>query len=154
MALLLAMTMVLPGAIERTVAGSYRHGQWSGECFRDGTLRGMGDEICRARWAGNVDVRFDRDADRLSLLVSPRARAPSRCARGADIAALQLTGPARTERVARAIAAAIRALPAACRVPHRVTPIDRRDLAATLRETDGLIHVAALAPDHKVARRG
>jgi hypothetical protein len=139
--LAIMLVLGLLASHERTVAGSFWHGQWEGECFRDGTLRGMNDEICRARWSGDMDVSFDRDADKLILYVATKPDTGAQCSDLVEIPAHRLAGDSRVTLLANAIRAARRRISADCRVPGRSTVISLRDLRAVLRETDGLIHI-------------
>ena len=122
-------------------AGSFQHGQWQGECFRDGTLRGMDDEFCRARWTGNIDVSFKRDADRLELVISSKNSADQRCAASAVFPASALIGRGREKRLINAIASRARGIARRCGGPARTAPISESNLRATLIETDDLTHL-------------
>ena len=139
--MIVAALLLASSGCPHVVAGSFCHGQWQGECFRDGTLRGMPDEICRARWLGNVTVDLERNADSLSIFIAPRQEHGVRCIESAEISSRALTRPARAQAVSRIVSGLIRRVSKKCPSPSRVTRLNLRDLRATLRETDGLIHI-------------
>ena len=139
--MIFAALILASSGCPHVVAGSFCHGQWQGECFRDGTLRGMNDEICRARWSGNLNVYLERDADKLVVFVFPRNENDVRCSESAEMSSRALADPARAEALFRIVRALTRRIAKKCLVPSHLSSLNLRDLRATLRETDGLIHI-------------
>lgn len=129
-------------AIQSGSIGSFRHGQWQGACFRDGFLAGQDDEVCRAHWTGDIDVSFDRDAAGLTLFVSVANPAGRQCSKLLSFSPRNLARRGRAVRFIAALNAGARTVAKQCAVNARLPTISAQDLRATLRETDGLTHLA------------
>ena len=121
--------------------GSFHHGQWRGEYFRDGFLAGMDDEVCRARWSGNMDVSFDRNADRLTLLLRLNDSSKPECSESASFRNASLAKRGREIRILAYIRSQIREIARRRTGPTHFTPVSAKDLKAALRETDDLAHI-------------
>lgn len=136
--MLLALLLLAAGPGD--FPGLFHHGQWRGTCFRDGTLRGQDDELCRGDWQGNTKIGFERNADRLLVLLSPKGPYRQECVAAVHWSERRARRRDRVPALISAVNSAARAVPTRCGMP-RVLPINARDLAKTLRDTDGLTHV-------------
>lgn len=119
--------------------GVFHHGRWRGQCYRDGFLSGLDHELCTATLSGGVEVRLQRDADKLLIA----ALLPDCAGRQnpTSISSKSLSRPDRTRRVSRAIEDRIGNALKQCHGRTSAPSLSKRDLEATLKQTDGLIHL-------------
>ena len=121
--------------------GVFQHGQWRGQCYQDGFLSGLDHEFCAATLSDGLEVRLERDADKLVIIVIVPDCVDSR--RSTIISSERLSRPDRTDRVSAAIESRIASTLRQCHSLTAAPSIGKRDLEATLKQTDGLIHLGA-----------
>ena len=116
--------------------GVFHHGQWRGQCYRDGFLSGLDHEFCAATLSGDLKVRLERDADKLVILVPSTG-----CKGGWRPKVILSQDLSRTDRTARVLLAIQGHIASQCPGRDATPSLSKRDLEATLKETDGLIHL-------------
>jgi hypothetical protein len=119
--------------------GVFHHGQWRGQCYQDGFLSGLDHEFCAATLSGGLNVRLERDADKLLIIVAPSGCAAGR--RPAVVSSRDLSRPDRTDRVLATIQGHVASTLKPCHGRAATPSLSKRDLDATLKQTDGLIHL-------------
>lgn len=136
LALLLATSLVPKAAIEEATPGEFRHGGWLGRCYRDGTLRGMDKELCRAEMAGDVTISIERDVKQLKLTASVLG---CNAEHGVGyVGAAALASPGRAGLLRLMVETQQKQALKACGNKGKPPKLVMADLEAMLRETDGL----------------
>ena len=133
-----ALALSLALAAQET-PGVIRHGPWEGHCFRAGFLSGMDHELCKASmWAEPSGPGVEIERSREGIRVQPL---PAECGvrtKSSLLPAAALTGRDRAAVAVKFIRARIRAALMACKKTLPLPALLESDMAAVLRDSDGL----------------
>ena len=130
----------------------FKHGAWTGRCFREGYLAGRDHELCQAEIFVESGAQLERSAEGLTVIPFVGGECTGVDVRSSRLPAAAFTGHNRASRVAAFIRSKIEAALRTCRLKSVIPAIRTDDIAAFLNASDELrpgnflLNAAARAP--------
>jgi hypothetical protein len=144
--MILAAALSLALATGQEEPGDFHHGAWLGHCFRAGYLKGQDHEFCTMQNDGDKDpiksvgvsIRRSAEEFEVGVWLVDCADWDKEDATPHSLAASAVVGPDRAATLAAFVRRVVTSVVAICKSQKKVPPIREKDIAALLRQTDGL----------------